>query len=56
MIVIAYNLFRIVWRNFFFRHATIFFDQYARIFELINYSEHGTVVDNIIYTLEQVSI
>jgi hypothetical protein len=40
----------------FFRHATIFFDQYARIFELINYSEHGTVVDNIIYTLEQVSI
>lgn len=35
------------------RHATIFFDQNARIFELINYSEHGTVVDNVIYTLEE---
>jgi len=30
-------------------HASIFFDQYSRIFELINYSEHGTVVDNNIY-------
>jgi len=30
-------------------HASIFFDQYSRIFELINYSEHGTIVDNNIY-------
>ena len=31
-------------------HASIFFDQYARIFELMNYSEHGTIVDNVIYS------
>merc|ERR1719273_341694 len=30
-------------------HASIFFDQYTRIFELINYSEYGSVVDNNIY-------
>ena len=32
------------------KHASIFFDQYSRVFELINYSEHGTIVDNIIYS------
>jgi len=31
-------------------HASIFFDQYTRIYELMNYSEHGTVVDNLIYS------
>ena len=31
-------------------HASIFFDQYSRIFELMNYSEHGTVVDNVIFS------
>jgi len=33
-------------------HATIFFDQYSRVYELINYSEHGTIVDNIVYALD----
>ena len=28
-------------------HASIFFDQYARIFELMNYSEHGTIGNDI---------
>lgn len=36
-------------------HATIFFDQYSRVYELINYSEHGTIVDNIVYTLDSSS-
>lgn len=31
-------------------HASIFFDQYSRTFELLNYSEHGSVVDNLIYS------
>lgn len=31
-------------------HATIFFDQYSRTFELLNYSEFGSVVDNLIYS------
>ena len=31
-------------------HASIFFDQYSRVYELLNYSEHGTVVDNVIYS------
>ena len=31
-------------------HASIFFDQYSRIFELINYSEHGSVIDNVIFS------
>lgn len=39
----------------FLQHATIFFDQYSRVYELINYSEHGTIVDNIIYTLNPVT-
>ena len=32
-------------------HAIIYFDQYTQIYELINYSEHGTIVDNQVYTL-----
>jgi hypothetical protein len=31
-------------------HAEIFFDQYTRSYEVINYSEHGLVVDNVIYS------
>lgn len=34
------------------KHATIFYDQYSRVYELINYSEHGTIVDNIVYALD----
>lgn len=30
-------------------HATIFYDEMSKHFELLNYSEHGTVVDNIVY-------
>ena len=41
--------------KYFFQHATIFFDQYSRVYELINYSDHGTIVDNIIYTLNPIS-
>ena len=41
--------------EYFFQHATIFFDQYSRVYELINYSDHGTIVDNIIYTLNPIS-
>ncbi len=33
------------------RHATLFFDQYSQVYELINYSEHGTVVDDTVYAL-----
>ena len=32
------------------KHATLFFDQFTRVYELMNYSEHGTVVDNLIYS------
>ncbi|XP_043197595.1 PHD finger protein 12-like isoform X7 [Amphibalanus amphitrite] len=31
------------------QHATIFFDDTARRFELLNYSEHGTVVEGVLY-------
>ncbi len=31
-------------------HASLFFDQYSRTFELLNYSEFGSVVDNLIYS------
>lgn len=34
------------------RHSSIFYDQYTRVYELINYSDHGTVVDNVIYSVE----
>ncbi|XP_045025556.1 LOW QUALITY PROTEIN: PHD finger protein 12 [Daphnia magna] len=30
-------------------HATVFYDEMSRHFELLNYSEHGTVVDNVVY-------
>ncbi len=33
------------------RHATIYFDQFSQVYELINYSEHGTIVDNTVYAL-----
>ena len=34
------------------RHASVYFDQYSQVYELINYSEHGTIVDNTIYALD----
>ena len=34
------------------KHATIFYDQFSRVYELINYSQHGTIVDNIVYALD----
>jgi hypothetical protein len=33
------------------KHACLYFDQYAQVYELINYSEHGTIVDNAVYSL-----
>ncbi len=33
------------------RHATVYFDQLSQVYELINYSEHGTIVDNAVYAL-----
>ena len=32
------------------KHATIFFDQFTRSYELISYGEAGTIVDNVIYS------
>ena len=32
------------------RHASIFFDEYSKQYELLNYSENGTVVDNILFS------
>ena len=34
------------------RHAVIYFDQLNQVYELINYSEHGTIVDNVVYALD----
>lgn len=34
------------------KHASIYFDQYTQVYELINYSEHGTIVDNVVYALD----
>lgn len=34
------------------RHACIYYDDYARKYELINYSEHGTVVDSVLYSCD----
>jgi hypothetical protein len=31
------------------RHAVIFFDRYAGLFELLNYGADGVVVDNVFY-------
>ncbi|RUS80687.1 hypothetical protein EGW08_011553 [Elysia chlorotica] len=33
-------------------HATIFYDEMSRHFELLNYSEHGTTVDNVLYSCD----
>ncbi|BFZ04666.1 hypothetical protein BsWGS_07705 [Bradybaena similaris] len=33
-------------------HATIFYDEMTRHFELLNYSEHGTTVDNVLYSCD----
>jgi len=34
------------------KHAVIFYDELSGLYELINYSQHGTVVDEIIYSLD----
>ncbi|XP_065054954.1 PHD finger protein 12-like [Rhopilema esculentum] len=34
------------------KHACIFFDEETRQFELLNYSEHGTIVDNVLYSCD----
>ncbi|XP_001605754.1 PHD finger protein 12 [Nasonia vitripennis] len=32
------------------KHAVIFFDKTTKRYELLNYSEHGTTVDNVLYS------
>ncbi|KAL8571389.1 hypothetical protein ACOMHN_046564 [Nucella lapillus] len=34
------------------KHAVIFFDEMTRHFELLNYSEFGTTVDNVLYSCD----
>ena len=34
------------------RHATLFFDELSGQYELVNYSQHGTQVDECMYTLD----
>jgi len=34
------------------KHATIFYDKESDQFELLNYSEHGTIVDNVLYSCD----
>ncbi|KAL3271561.1 hypothetical protein HHI36_022036 [Cryptolaemus montrouzieri] len=34
------------------KHAVVFFDEYTKHYELINYSPHGTYVNNIFYSIE----
>jgi len=34
------------------KHATIFYDELSSQYELINYSQHGTVVDEALYSLD----
>ncbi|XP_012257492.2 PHD finger protein 12 [Athalia rosae] len=34
------------------KHAIIFYDETTNRYELLNYSEHGTVVDNILYSCD----
>ena len=34
------------------KHATIYYDQLADCYELLNYSQHGTLVDEVMYGLE----
>lgn len=38
------------------KHATVFYDELSDQYELINYSEFGTLVDNCLYTLDTLSI
>ncbi|XP_067649895.1 PHD finger protein 12-like [Haliotis asinina] len=34
------------------KHACIFYDEMTRHYELLNYSEHGTTVDNVLYSCD----
>ncbi|GAB6030049.1 hypothetical protein CHUAL_005732 [Chamberlinius hualienensis] len=34
------------------RHACIFYDEGTKQYELLNYSEHGTLVDNVVYSCD----
>ncbi|XP_043274528.1 PHD finger protein 12 [Venturia canescens] len=34
------------------KHAVIFFDETTKRYELLNYSEHGTIVDNVLYSCD----
>lgn len=34
------------------KHACIFYDENTKQYELLNYSEHGTTVDNILYSCD----
>ncbi|KAJ7309090.1 hypothetical protein JRQ81_008404 [Phrynocephalus forsythii] len=34
------------------KHACIFFDENTKHYELLNYSEHGTTVDNVLYSCD----
>lgn len=34
------------------KHACIFYDEMSRMYELLNYSEHGTTVDNVLYSCD----
>ena len=34
------------------KHATIYYDQLADCYELLNYSQHGTRVDEVVYGLD----
>lgn len=34
------------------KHAIIYFDSDTRHYELLNYSEHGTTVNNILYSCD----
>nr|XP_012215525.1 PREDICTED: PHD finger protein 12-like [Linepithema humile] len=37
------------------KHAIIFFDEATKCYELLNYSEYGTVVDNVLYSCDYMS-
>ncbi|PNF41953.1 hypothetical protein B7P43_G14637 [Cryptotermes secundus] len=34
------------------KHASIFYDETTKHYELLNYSEHGTTVDNVLYSCD----
>lgn len=34
------------------KHCSIFYDETSKQYELINYSEHGTYVDNVLYSCD----